>query len=226
MPGAKRFAENFGFPAANSVEAHLRRPFDRAVMLLTPPNTHLELVERAAAAGKHILLEKPLEISIERPKLLVPPAEKAGVKLGVVLQHRFRPAREALAKLIAEAASARSSALGAHLNWRPQSYYDQPGRGTKARDGGGVLLTQAIHTLDLLISLAGLPEEVSAYAPRPARSTAWKPRTSPSRCRFGNGAIGTISRRLPPIRASRSHRNHRHEGHGGAARDGAVGSVP
>ena len=62
------------------------------VEILTPPNTHLELVKKCAAAGKHILLEKPLDISTARSLELVEAAEKAGVTLGVMLQHRFRPA--------------------------------------------------------------------------------------------------------------------------------------
>ena len=141
------------------------------MLLLTPPNTHLDLVRRASEAGKHILLEKPLEISLERAEELVAVAEKAGVKLGIVLQHRFRPISIALAGLIREGRLGDIVSASARLyNWRPQSYYDQPGRGTKARDGGGVLLTQAIHTLDLMISLAGLPVEVTGYCrhqPRP-----------------------------------------------------------
>ena len=103
-----------------------------------------------------MLLEKPLDISTARARALVDAAGSAGVTLGVVLQHRFKPAGSKLRELL------RAGALGAIVNcstiirlWRPQSYYDEPGRGTKARDGGGVLLTQGIHTLDLMLSLAG-----------------------------------------------------------------------
>ena len=77
-------------------------------MILTPPNTHLELVERFAAAGKHILLEKPLERSTERALRLVEAAEAAGVKLGVVFQHRFREASEHLRSCCGSARSGRS----------------------------------------------------------------------------------------------------------------------
>lgn len=135
------------------------------MLLLTPPNTHLDLVRQAAASGKHVLLEKPLEISLERAEELVAVADEAGIKLGVVLQHRFRPVSAALSGLISEGRLGAIVSASARLyNWRPQSYYDQAGRGTKARDGGGVLLTQAIHTLDLMISLAGQPIEVTGYA--------------------------------------------------------------
>ena len=100
-------------------------------------------------------------------------------------------------------------------NWRPQSYYDQPGRGTRARDGGGVLITQAIHTLDLLISLAGLPVEVSAYA---ATSPVHRMETedvAAAAMRYANGAHRhdrCDHHRLP--RLSRSGGDCRQQGNG------------
>jgi len=78
-------------------------------------------------------------------------------------------------------------------NWRPQSYYDQPGRGTKARDGGGVLLTQAIHTLDLLIAFAGLPMEVKALCTTSPVHRMETEDLAMAAIRFAGGAIGTIS---------------------------------
>jgi predicted dehydrogenase len=120
-------------------------------------------------------------------------ARDAKVTLGVVLQHRFRPAGMKLAQII------ESGALGPIVNcsttirlWRPQSYYDQPGRGTKARDGGGVLLTQGIHTLDLMLSLAGHVEEVCGFA---ATTRVHRMETEDLVCaaaRFTSGAFGTI----------------------------------
>jgi predicted dehydrogenase len=115
------------------------------------------------------------------------------VVLGVVLQHRFKPAAERLAALL------RSGSLGAIVNcstgirlWRPQSYYDEPGRGTLARDGGGVLLTQGIHTLDLMLSLAGPVAKVAGYV----RTTpVHRMETEDLVCaavRFAGGAVGVI----------------------------------
>jgi predicted dehydrogenase len=162
-------------------------------MVLTPPNSHLDLVRRAAAAGKHVLLEKPLETSFERSVELVETAERAGIKLGVVLQHRFRPVSVALRKLIDEdRLGAVVSASARLMNWRPQGYYDQPGRGTKARDGGGVLLTQGIHTLDLLISLAGAPREVFSYAVTSPVHRMETEDIAAGAARWEGGAIGTI----------------------------------
>jgi predicted dehydrogenase len=194
--GARReaFAEKHGLPAAADLDSVLSDTSIDAVMILTPPNTHLDLVRRAAAAGKHILLEKPLEITLQRAEELVAAAEAANVTLGIVLQHRFRPISVALAEMLRENRLGALVVASARLhNWRPQSYYDQPGRGTKARDGGGVLITQAIHTLDLLISLAGLPEEVAAYATTSAVHRMETEDVAMAAIRYANGGLGTIS---------------------------------
>jgi UDP-N-acetyl-2-amino-2-deoxyglucuronate dehydrogenase len=187
-------AETYGLPVVDSADAMFDDPTIGAIMLLTPPNTHLAFVRRAAAAGKHILLEKPLETSFSRSQELVETAEKAGVRLAMVLQWRFRRTIEVLTRVIAEGRFGEIASVSMRLNnWRPQSYYDEPGRGTKARDGGGVLLTQAIHTIDQMIALAGLPIEVSGYA---VTSNVHRMETEDlvhAAMRFENGAIGGLS---------------------------------
>jgi len=196
-PSAARrlaFAEATGFPVVDSVDAVLGDPSIDSVLLLTPPNTHLDLVRQAAASGKHVLLEKPLEISLERSEQLVAVAEDAGIKLGVVLQHRFRPVSAALSGLINEGRLGDIVSASARLyNWRPQSYYDHSGRGTRVRDGGGVLLTQAIHTLDLMISIAGLPVEVTGYAVTSPVHDMETEDLAMAAIKYSNGGIGTIS---------------------------------
>ena len=154
-----------GARATHRLEDILGDPGVQAVLVLTPPNTHLELVQRAARAGKHVLVEKPLDIDLQRATALVQACEDAGVQLAVMLQHRLREGASRLRALLASGALGEWVSAAAFVRWwRPQSYYDEPGRGTLARDGGGVLMTQAIHTLDLLLSLTGLPERVSGAA--------------------------------------------------------------
>lgn len=188
------FAGKHGLPVTGDEAAVFGDPSVDAVMILTPPNTHLELVSRAADAGKHVLLEKPLDISPERARALVERAEAAGITLGVVLQHRFRPAGRALAQAVHDGRLGDLVGASAGIfNWRPQSYYDQPGRGTRARDGGGVLLTQAIHTMDLLISLAGLPVEVGALATTTPVHRMETEDLVAATLRFDGGAIGTLT---------------------------------
>lgn len=121
-------------------------------------------------------------------------AEKANVKLGVVLQNRFRPAALALDLLVVTGRlGSLVGASAAIRNWRPQSYYDVEGRGTRARDGGGVLLTQAIHTIDLLLSYAGTPRDVSSFVrTTPIHSMETEDLVAAS-FSFENGAIGTLN---------------------------------
>ncbi len=183
----------FHFPPRTTSTTILEDRSITAVAVLTPPNTHLEIASQLAEAGKHILLEKPLEVSTARAEQLVATCAAAGVTLGVVLQHRFKPAAERLTAIL------QAGALGEIVNcstsirlWRPQSYYDEPGRGTKARDGGGVLMTQGIHTLDLMLSLAGPVVEVSGYA---RTSPVHRMETEDLVCaavRFASGAVGVI----------------------------------
>ena len=188
------FAADFPFPLAASLDLILDDPSVAAVVVLTPPNTHLDITRRCAAAGKHVLLEKPLEITPGRAAAVVETCRRAGVRLGVVLQHRYRPAALKLKGILAAGGLGRLAGASASMPlWRPQSYYDEPGRGERERDGGGVLLTQAIHTLDLYVDLAGLPAEVTAYA---ATSLVHRMETEDmvgAGVRFANGAIGAIA---------------------------------
>jgi len=189
----KSFAAQFEFPLTGDLGRILDDRSVQAVLLLTPPNSHLELVEAFAGAGKHILLEKPLERSTERALRLVEAAEAAGVTLGVVLQHRFRAASEHLARQLAAGGLGELAAANVVSPWwRPQSYYDQPGRGTLARDGGGVLITQAIHTLDLMLSLTGPVAEVAAIAGTTALHRMETEDFVGAGLRFANGAPGAL----------------------------------
>lgn len=165
----------------------------QAVLVLTPPNTHLEVVQRLARAGKHVLVEKPLETDLNRANALVEACEEAGVTLAVMLQHRLREAAVALRALIAAGELGELvSATAAVRWWRPQSYYDEPGRGTLARDGGGVLITQAIHTLDLLLNFIGMPERVTGIASTSAVHRMEGEDTAAALLHYGHGAVAVV----------------------------------
>ena len=159
------FAAEFGFPPADSIEAIAGDPDIDAVILITPPNQRLDLVRTFAGAGKHILMEKPVERTTGAAEEIVRICEENGVRLGIVFQHRFREASGKLRNLIDEGALGDIGLVRASVPWwREQSYYDEPGRGTYERDGGGVLISQAIHTLDLMLSLTGPVAEVQAVS--------------------------------------------------------------
>lgn len=165
----------------------------QAVLVLTPPNTHLELVQRLACAGKHVLVEKPLEVNLARAQSMVRVCEQQGVMLSVMLQHRLRPAATHLRVLLKAGALGQLVSASASVRWwRPQSYYDEPGRGTLARDGGGVLITQAIHTLDLLLDYTGLPTRVMGLASTSPVHAMEGEDCACALMHFDNGAMATL----------------------------------
>jgi len=187
------FCTEYGFPPAASLAALLADDAVDALLILTPPNAREQLVAAAARAGKHVLMEKPVERTTAAAERIVASCEAAGVRLGIIFQHRFRPASQQLA------ASLRDNALGAlqavQLSvpwWRPQSYYDQPGRGTFEQDGGGVLLTQAIHPLDLMLSLCGPVEAVAAIAATTGMHRMQTEDFVGAGLRFSSGAAGAL----------------------------------
>lgn len=157
------YRAQFPFPGTTDLDAVLADGTVEAVIVLTPPSSHRDVGTLCLAAGKHVLVEKPLELTVARGEELVAAARASGKAFGVVLQHRFRPASLRLKAALdgGELGTVEASLLQVPW-WRPQSYYDEPGRGTMARDGGGVLLTQAIHSFDLFRSLVGVSKVVAA----------------------------------------------------------------
>lgn len=188
------FAAAYPIPVTGDLDATLADETIEAVLILTPPSSHLELVRQCAAAKKHILLEKPLDISFARSEAIVRAASDAGVLLGMVLQNRFRSAALKLDEIVGSGRLGQLiEASAAIRNWRPQSYYDVEGRGTMARDGGGVLLTQGIHTIDLLLSFAGTPKDVSSFVrTSPIHSMETEDLVTATFA-YENGAIGTLN---------------------------------
>jgi predicted dehydrogenase len=187
------FAAKTGLPVTGDLDAIFADPAIGMVAILTPPASHLELVERAVAAGKNILLEKPLDITTERAERLVLAIESAGVTAAVMLQHRFKPSALRLAAVLREGTLGEIIGVSVQVPlWRPQSYYDAQGRGTRARDGGGVLLSQAIHTIDLMRDLCGPVARVCGFARNGAGHRMETEDIAAAALRFANGAIGTI----------------------------------
>lgn len=188
------FCALYGFPVAQSYEAILADPDLDAVLILTPPNAREALVAAAAAAGKHVLMEKPVERTTQAAARIVEICDRAGVILGIIFQHRFRAASMALAAKVAGGELGRLFA--AHLVvpwWRPQQgYYDKPGRGTFAQDGGGVLITQAIHSLDLMLSLTGPVKSVTALAATTGFHQMETEDFVAGGLEFANGAVGGL----------------------------------
>ena len=137
-----------------------------AITIATPHPSHLPIALRAFAAGKHVLTEKPIAATPSEADEMVKAARQAGLKLGVVFQNRFRPEAIRIRQLVEEGALGelyRTSLVMAKL--RTQGYYDSaPWRGTWSAEGGGALLNQGIHFLDLFQWLVGMPKVVFGHA--------------------------------------------------------------
>ena len=163
------------------------------VILATPPSVRMELIEIFTAAKLPILLEKPIERTSQAALEIVEHCEKHNIPLGMVFQHRARSASIKLKAMIdsGELGSLAMANVEAPL-WRAQSYYDEPGRGTYERDGGGVLLTQAIHTLDLMLSLTGDVSDVQAMSRTTAIHQMEAEDFVTAGMTFTNGAIGSL----------------------------------
>lgn len=186
-------AKAWDLPVVDSLDAIMADRSIDTVLILTPPWTHTDLVQQAAAAGKHVLLEKPVDVNAARATGIVEACERAGVRLAIVFQHRFRPAALELARIVREGRLGRLLSASASIRWwRSPEYFAQPGRGTMARDGGGVLLTQAIHTLDLLLHLVGPAQEVMAYVDTSPLRRIDTEDVVAGAVRYANGAAGVI----------------------------------
>ncbi len=165
---AERFGQEFGIPTFggdDAVERMLARPDVDAVSLATPSGLHCGQATAALRAGKHVLTEKPMAITLEQADEMIAAQEAAGRALGCVFQQRFNPAAVIVRSAIDAGRFGRILHANAYLKWhRTQEYYDQGGwRGTWAMDGGGALMNQSVHYIDLMQWLAGGVAAVQGY---------------------------------------------------------------
>lgn len=167
------------------------------VVIATPSGLHVELATAALDAGKHVVIEKPIDVEVARAARLVTTAREArshGQFCTVVSQHRFDDANMALAEAITTGRLGRiTSAIASVPWWRSQEYYDSGAwRGTWALDGGGALMNQGVHTVDLLLWFLGTPVSVSAEIGRLAHEGIEVEDTAVATVTFESGALGVI----------------------------------
>jgi predicted dehydrogenase len=156
-------------------EAALKAPGVDAVIITTPSGAHREPALVAAAAGKHVVVEKPLEITGPRCQEIIDACDLAGVRLCTIFPSRFGDANTALKQAV-DAGKFGRLTLGETTCkwWRGQKYYDEGGwKGTQALDGGGALMNQAIHNVDLLLWMMGPAAAVSGFTARLAHESRW-----------------------------------------------------
>ncbi|MEC1523752.1 Gfo/Idh/MocA family oxidoreductase [Neobacillus niacini] len=191
---AKALAEKTGTDWYTNYQEMLKRKEIDIVSIITPSGTHADMAIEAARAGKHVIVEKPMDISLEKAQQMIDVCREHHVKLSVISQHRFDPSS---VKVKADIDSGRfgKMVLGqSSVNWyRPQSYYDtSKWRGTLKMDGGGVLINQAIHTIDLFQYFMGEVESVYAHTAILAHEGIEVEDVAVATVKFKHGGLGTI----------------------------------
>ncbi|MBX2872307.1 MAG: Gfo/Idh/MocA family oxidoreductase [Saprospiraceae bacterium] len=190
---ARLAEEKFGVPAYYSVEQLLERPDIDVVCICTASGSHLEPTLLAAAKGKHVITEKPLEISLERADKMIAACKKAGVKLACIFQNRFKPDFQKVQQAIEQGVLGSLTLGNAYIKWfRSEAYYTSSDwKGTLAGDGGAALINQGIHTIDLLLSIFGGVKTVYGKI-RTVKHKIEGEDLGVALLQFENGALGTI----------------------------------
>jgi UDP-N-acetyl-2-amino-2-deoxyglucuronate dehydrogenase len=189
----QRLASEHGGSAYIDFDAFLAHSPMELVMIGSPSGLHAEQGIAAARRGLHVLTEKPIDITTDRADALINAAKEARVKLGVMFQDRVKPDIQRMKKLLDQGALGKILLVDARVKWyRPPEYYGKSKwRGTLALDGGGALMNQGVHTVDLLLWLLGDVTRVQART-----ATALHPIESEDIAiailEFANGALGTL----------------------------------
>ncbi|MFI5061346.1 MAG: Gfo/Idh/MocA family protein [Actinomycetales bacterium] len=189
--GVERPAEYETLPAALA-----GTPVD-LVVICTPSGLHVQLAEEALAEGKHVVIEKPLDVSMQRARRILElarGAEAQGLVVSVISQHRFDPASVLVAQAAHRGTFGRvTSGVASVAWWRSQDYYDSgEWRGTWELDGGGAVMNQGVHTVDLLVWFLGRPVEVFAQTALLAHERVEVEDIAVATVRFESGALGVI----------------------------------
>jgi predicted dehydrogenase len=187
------FAARFGATAYANYDEFLTHPGLHVVNVCTPSGIHAEQGIAAARAGKHVLVEKPIETTLEKADALIVACEAAGVKLGVIFQSRFLPAVRRIKQALDENRLGKLMVCDAIVKWyRAPEYYADSWHGTLKLDGGGALINQAIHTVDLLRWFAGPVAEVVAFKSALRYPHIEAEDTLVGSLRFASGALGVL----------------------------------
>ncbi|WP_432898299.1 Gfo/Idh/MocA family protein [Micromonospora matsumotoense] len=192
---AVRLTAKFGGDPLTSLRQACVRDDVDAVAVCLPSGAHADAAVTALQAGKHVLVEKPIDVSLAAADRVIAAEQETGRTVGVISQRRFQRASAFLHEAVVSGRLGRiTSGIAESTFWRPQEYYDSGGwRGTLALDGGGALMNQGIHVADLLLWVLGEPVEVQAYVDRLAHDRIDVEDTVAATVRFASGAIGSLS---------------------------------
>jgi len=191
---ADKFGAEIGCKVYHVLDEMLADKAVDVVTICTPSGVHMEPAVAAAKAGKHIIVEKPLDITLKRCDAMIAAAEKAGVVLSTIFPSRFHESSQLLKSAIDKGRFGKLTMGDAYVKWfRTQEYYDSGAwRGTWALDGGGALMNQAVHSVDLLLWFMGPAVEVSASTATLAHERIEVEDVAVATVKFANGALGTI----------------------------------
>ena len=190
---ARELADRHGAPAFQTLDALLAHPPIECVLIGSPSGLHASHAMAAVQAGKHVLVEKPLDIATPRIDRLIDEVDRAGVTLGVFFQDRLKPAIVDIKRRIDAGEVGTPLLATGEVQWfRPREYYSSSRwRGTWALDGGGALMNQGIHTVDLLLYLLGPVLRVSGLIATRYHAIEAED-TASALLEFANGTQGTI----------------------------------
>lgn len=191
---AQKLADEFQVKPYSSVQEMLANEELDVVDVCTPSGYHGEGACQVMRSGRHVIVEKPMDIKLPVIEEMLRVQRETGVKMAVISQHRFDAASQQVHKLVEEQAFGRLVLGNAIVPWwRSQAYYDSGAwRGTWALDGGGILMNQCIHSIDLLQWLMGPVKSVQAYTDTLAHTMETED-VAVAVLRFASGALGTIS---------------------------------
>lgn len=189
---AEKFAAEHGLSfAGDDVDALLQQPGIDAVCITTPSALHLEPALAAIRAGKHLMIEKPLDATVEGTDRILREAAQAGVRVGSIFQARFGDAARRVKAALDAGRFGRLALASCYVKWHRAPEYYTGWKGRLAEDGGGVIINQAIHGVDLLQWFAGMPEEVFAWSTQRVHAIESED-TCVAALKFASGALGTI----------------------------------
>lgn len=190
---SQKLADKFSAKAFESLEEMLGDKQIDAVSIATASGAHLDPALAAAEAGKHVLCEKPLEVTLARIDAMIEAHEKSGTVLGGMFQYRFDDAIVPLKQAIDSGRFGKITYAGVYVPWwRSDEYYEDSWHGTWKLDGGGALMNQSVHMVDLLCYLAGPIESVQAFVATLGHPQIETEDTATAVVRFAGGALGVI----------------------------------
>lgn len=189
----RAFASQYGAEFVASYEEVCRHPDVEYVDVCTFPDFRLQPIEICATTGKHVLVQKPMSTNLETARTMMEIADKAGIVLGVVSQHRFDDASIFVSKAIKAGRLGRILQCDCYVKWyRSDEYYSRPVKGSWAAEGGGALINQGIHQVDIARWLCGDVTEVSAQWQLGAIHKIESEDIVNALIQYGNGATGVI----------------------------------